>query len=62
MLILRGAIRDGEEAYVEMDNNGHIVVRANHSDSELEDDDDMIDEEDAALELDVPDTSMDLYE
>lgn len=62
VLILRGAIRDGEEAYVEMDNNGHIVVRANHSDSELEDDDDMIDEEDAALELDVPDTSMDLYE
>ena len=47
---------------MEMENN-HIVVRPNHSDTELDDDDDMVDEDDAALALeDVPDTSMDLYE
>jgi len=62
VLILRGAIRDGEDAYVEME-DGRVVVRSNHSDTELEDDDDMIDEDDAVLELeDGPDTSMDLYE
>ncbi|KAK5097606.1 Heat shock protein hsp98 [Lithohypha guttulata] len=62
VLILRGAIQDGEDAYVDLE-DGRIVVRANHSDSELEDDEDMVDEEDAVLELeDGPDTSMDLYE
>ena len=62
VLILRGAIRDGEDAYVEME-DGKVVVRANHSDTELEDDDDMIDEDDAVLELeDGTDTNMDLYE
>ncbi|KAK5087303.1 Heat shock protein hsp98 [Exophiala xenobiotica] len=62
VLILRGAIRDGEEAYVRM-KDGRIEVEANHIDSEMEDDDDMIDEDDAVLELeDGADNSMDLYE
>jgi len=62
VLILRGAIRDGEDAYIEMD-DGRVVVRANHSDTELEEDEDMVDEEDAVLELeDDPDRGMDLYE
>ncbi|KAK5945805.1 Heat shock protein hsp98 [Knufia obscura] len=61
VLILRGAIRDGEEAYVEM-SDGRIVVRPNHSDTELEDDEDMIDEDDAVLELEDGENGMDLYE
>jgi len=62
VLILRGAIRDGEEAYVTM-KDGRVEVEANHVDSEMEDDDDMIDEDDAMLELeDGADNGMDLYE
>lgn len=62
VLILRGAIRDGEEAYVTM-KDGRVEVEANHVDSEMEDDDDMIDEDDAVLELeDGADNGMDLYE
>lgn len=62
VLILRGAIRDGEVAKVEMD-NGRIVVLPNHTDSDIEDDEDMVDDEDAMLTIeDHPDASMDLYE
>lgn len=61
ILILRGAILDGEDAVVEMD-DGRINVRANHSDTELEEDDDMFDEEDAVLALEDGHDTMDLYE
>ncbi|GAB7344147.1 hypothetical protein MBLNU457_2042t1 [Dothideomycetes sp. NU457] len=63
VLILRGAIRDGETARVELD-DGHIVVLANHTESDLEDDEAMYDEEDAALELANGEDgeNMDLYD
>ena len=63
VLILRGAIRDGETAQVVLDDNGRIVVQPNHSDSDMEDDDNMIDDDEAMLEIeDGPNGSMDLYE
>lgn len=62
VLILRGAIKDGETANVILE-DGRIVVLPNHTDSEMEDDEDMIDEDDAMLEIeDVPNGGMDLYE
>lgn len=62
VLILRGAIQDGETARVELD-DGRIVVLPNHTDSDMDDDEDMIDEDDAMLELeDAPNGNMDLYE
>ena len=53
-MILRGSIRDGEVARVEYD-NGKIVVLPNHAESDLEDDEDMIDDEEDAIEEIVPD-------
>jgi ATP-dependent Clp protease ATP-binding subunit ClpA len=66
VLILRGAVRDGETARVELE-DGRIVVLPNHTDdSELEEDEDMIDDDDAMLEIedapDAPNGNMDLYE
>jgi len=62
ILILRGAIKDGETARVVLE-DGRVVVLPNHSDSELEEDEEMMDEDDAMLELeDVPNGGMDLYE
>jgi ATP-dependent Clp protease ATP-binding subunit ClpB len=63
VLILRGAIRDGEVARVVLE-NGHIQVLPNHSDTDLESDDsEMYDEEDAIHELDDRDDgSMELYD
>jgi ATP-dependent Clp protease ATP-binding subunit ClpA len=58
VLILRGAIKDGETARVVMD-EGHIVVEPNHIDSES--DSDMYDESDAVAELE-DDNGMDLYD
>ncbi|KAG8630732.1 hypothetical protein KVT40_002351 [Elsinoe batatas] len=49
VLILRGAIRDGETARVVLE-DGHIMVLPNHSDSDG-DDSEMYDEEDAIDEL-----------
>ncbi|KAI9783084.1 MAG: Heat shock protein hsp98 [Geoglossum umbratile] len=60
VLILRGSIKDGEVARVEME-DGRVVVVPNHDDSELEDDEEMIDEEDALAELDEG-ADMDLYD
>ncbi|KAF2119942.1 heat shock protein [Lophiotrema nucula] len=60
VMILRGTIKDGETARVVMD-EGHIVIRPNHTDSE--EDSEMYDESDAIAELDDEvDASMDLYE
>jgi len=59
VLILRGAIKDGELARVELD-DGHIVVIPNHSDSE--DDSEMYDESDAVAELEDADGDLDLYD
>lgn len=59
VLILRGAIKDGETARVVLD-DGHVVVLPNHTDSE--DDSEMYDESDAAAELDDDDAGMDLYD
>jgi len=60
VLILRGAIRDGETAKIILD-NGHITVLPNHADTDMDDDDDMVDEEDAYGEPDG-DNDMELYE
>ncbi|TQV91387.1 hypothetical protein V2A60_008964 [Cordyceps javanica] len=54
ILILRNSIRDKETARVELD-DGRIVVLANHHDSDPEDDEEMMDEEDAVDELDMDD-------
>ncbi|KAK4632144.1 Heat shock protein hsp98 [Fulvia fulva] len=61
VLILRGSVRDGENARVEIE-DGHIVVLPNHGESDLEDDDEeMWDEEDAVEELNGDGGDMDLY-
>lgn len=59
VLILRGAICDGETARVVMD-NGQIAILPNHTSSEQDSDDDMEDE-DAYNELD-PENDMELYD
>lgn len=63
VLILRGSIRDGEVARVVLE-DGRVVVLPNHGDSEgNSSDEDMMDDEDALLELeDGRDGGMDLYE
>ncbi|KIY02478.1 hsp98-like protein [Fonsecaea multimorphosa CBS 102226] len=62
VLILRGAIKDGETANVVLE-DGRVVVLPNHSDSEMEEDEDMFDDDDAMLELeDGTNGNMDLYE
>lgn len=57
VLILRNNIRDGETARVELI-DGKIAVLSNHQDSDL-DDEDMIDDDDDAVEEIVPDDGMD---
>ncbi|KAG9202422.1 Heat shock protein hsp98 [Epicoccum nigrum] len=59
VLILRGAVKDGEIARVELD-DGHIVVLPNHNDSE--EDSEMYDESDAVAELEDADGDLDLYD
>lgn len=61
VLILRGAIRDGETARVVLE-NGHVQVLPNHTDSEGSEDEDMYDEDDAIEELEDADGGMDLYD
>jgi len=61
VLILRGSVKDGETARVVME-DGRITVLPNHYDSELEDDDDMADEDDAVAELEDANGDMDLYD
>lgn len=61
VLILRGSVRDGEVARAELE-DGRIVIQPNHADVEMEDEDDMIDEDDAVAELQEADAEMDLYE
>jgi ATP-dependent Clp protease ATP-binding subunit ClpA len=61
LLILRGAVKDGEVAHVELE-DGRVQVLANHTDAEMEDDDDMIDEDEAVEELADADGDVDLYD
>jgi ATP-dependent Clp protease ATP-binding subunit ClpB len=61
VLILRGSIRDGEVARVELE-DGHIVVLPNHGDSEGEDDDIDMSDEDAIHELEDRDGDLELYD
>ena len=63
VLILRGSVRDGEVARVVVE-DGRIVVLANHGESDGESDEemDMVDDEDAMLELEDGRENMDLYE
>jgi len=61
VLILRGAIRDGETARIILE-NGHIQVLPNHGDSDGSEDSDMLDEDDAVEELAEDDAGMDLYD
>lgn len=61
ILILRGAVKDGETANVVLE-DGKVVVLPNHTDSEMEDEE-MWDEDDAIGELeDGREGGMDLYE
>ncbi|KAK2762102.1 Heat shock protein hsp98 [Arachnomyces sp. PD_36] len=60
VMILRGSIRDNEVADVIME-DGKIVVLPNHLASEDEEDEEMVDEEDALAELEE-NGDMDLYE
>ncbi|KAI4155984.1 MAG: hypothetical protein LQ341_000077 [Variospora aurantia] len=59
VLMLRGSIQDGEVARVVLE-DGRIAVLANHGDSDLEDDEDMVDEEEAGLMIE--DGGMELYD
>lgn len=62
VLILRGSIKDGESARVVLE-DGHIQVLPNHSDSEMDEDSEMYDEDDAVAEFDdEAGGTMDLYE
>ncbi|KAJ5359183.1 Heat shock protein hsp98 [Penicillium cataractarum] len=62
VLILRGSIRDGEDARVVM-TDGRINVLPNHSLSESEDEDsEMADSDDALAEMDDDSGDMDLYD
>lgn len=61
VLILRGSIRDGEVARVELE-DGHIVVLPNHGDSEGESEDIDMSDEDALQELEDRDGDMELYD
>ncbi|PNP81902.1 hypothetical protein FNYG_04928 [Fusarium nygamai] len=60
ILILRNNIRDGENARVELI-DGKIVVLSNHPDSELGEDEDMVDEDDAVDEM-LDDMDQDIYD
>ncbi|KAI4248861.1 MAG: hypothetical protein L6R40_000873 [Gallowayella cf. fulva] len=60
VLILRGSIKDGEVARVVIE-DGRITVLANHGDSDLEDDEDMVDEDEAGLMIEDGDAGMELY-
>ncbi|KAK7965101.1 hypothetical protein PG996_000542 [Apiospora saccharicola] len=62
VLILRGSIRDGETAKVVLAGN-KLQVLPNHTDSELSDDDDMLIDEDDAIEDVAPeDMDEDIYD
>lgn len=61
VLLLRGAIKDGEVAQVVM-KDGRIDVLPNHTDSDMEDDEDMIDSDEALAEIEENSGDMDLYE
>ncbi|QIW96200.1 hypothetical protein AMS68_001718 [Peltaster fructicola] len=62
VLILRGAVKDGETARVVLE-DGHIIVLPNHGESEADDDQEMWDDEDdAAAELNGEQGEMDLYD
>ncbi|KAI1429307.1 putative heat shock protein [Xylaria sp. FL1777] len=62
VLILRGAIKDGETARVVLVDN-KIQVLANHTDSDVGDDEDMlIDEEDAVDDIVPEDMDEDIYD
>jgi ATP-dependent Clp protease ATP-binding subunit ClpB len=66
VLMLRGSIKDGETARVALQ-DGKVVVLPNHTDSDLEDEDDMMSDDDALYALEdtngkADDGAMDLYE
>ncbi|TGJ86091.1 hypothetical protein E0Z10_g2635 [Xylaria hypoxylon] len=62
VLILRGSVRDGETARVILVDN-KIQVLSNHSDSELGDDEDMlVDEDDAVEDIAPDDMDEDIYD
>ncbi|ORY69517.1 P-loop containing nucleoside triphosphate hydrolase protein [Pseudomassariella vexata] len=61
ILILRGSIRDGEVARVTLVNN-KIHVMPNHTDSDIDDEDMLIDNEDAVDELVGDDMDEDIYD
>ncbi|EON62299.1 hsp98-like protein [Coniosporium apollinis CBS 100218] len=60
VLILRGAIRDGETAHVVLE-DGHVMVLPNHDNSDASDSE-MYDEDEAVAELEDGDGGMELYD
>lgn len=60
ILILRGGVRDGETARVELD-DGRIIVIPNHADSDSDGDEIMDDSEDAVDEVAGEDMDEDIY-
>lgn len=63
ILILRGSIKDGERARVVLDKTKKILVLPNHEDgSEMDDDEEMIDSDEAIDELAPEDMDEDLYD
>ena len=62
VLILRGSVRDGETAKVVMQ-DGRCTVLPNHDEgSEVDEDEDMMDDADAVLAIEDKEPGMDLYE
>lgn len=61
ILILRNNVRDGEPAMVELV-DGKIVVLANHTDSEMGEDEEMVDEDEAVEEVAGDDMDEDFYD
>ncbi|KAI0512671.1 putative heat shock protein [Xylaria bambusicola] len=61
VLILRGAIKDGESARVVLVDN-KIQVLANHTDSDLDDEEMLVDEDDAVDDIAPEDMDEDIYD
>ena len=61
VLILRGAIKDGETARVVLVDN-KIQVLPNHTDSDLDDEEMLVDEDDAAEDIAPEDMDEDIYD
>jgi len=62
ILLLRGSVKDGEVAHVVLRDGQRIDVEPNHGASDVEDDEDMFDSDEALAEIEENSGDMDLYE